>query len=69
MNRWSYFVAHVENGMITWDDSEEKRLQSLQGGLNYLGSQGWELVSALPKSSLGSTVSYTLMFKRILEAN
>ena len=56
MTRWSYLVAHMEAGMmvVNWPDDQPGK-QSLQGGLTYLGSQGWELVTIMQHSSLGTT--------------
>jgi len=68
MIRWSYFTATCERGMIEWSSpGEQKHSQSLLGGLDYLGSQGWELVEKLPNKMLGSTVSHTLIFKKPIE--
>jgi len=68
MTRWQYFTATVERGMIEWSNPDEaKHSQSLMGGLDYLGSQGWELVVSLPKETLGTTVSQTLIFKKPIE--
>ncbi|MFZ3484703.1 hypothetical protein [Sphingomonas sp. 3-13AW] len=62
---WDYMVATLEGGFLKWKrEGGEDHSQSLQGGLDYLGSQRWELVTALTKTSLGMTAETTLIFKR-----
>lgn len=67
MNRWSYFVAQVERGMISWEVNGERHEQSLLGGLTYLGSKGWELRSSLARDMLGTTGGHTLIFQKPYE--
>ncbi len=66
MTRWEYFAASHERGMISWEEHDgNKHSQSLQGGLRFLGSQGWELVGTLDQTALGTTTSHQLIFKRV----
>jgi hypothetical protein len=67
MIRFEYFVAIAERGMISWPKGEGKpHRQALRGGLNYLGSQGWELVSTISEFIFGSSNKAQYVFKRTL---
>ncbi|MCP9223123.1 DUF4177 domain-containing protein [Erythrobacter sp. LQ02-29] len=65
MTRWEYLTAEIENDMLV---VEGEHRQSLRGGMNYLGSQGWELVSHIDRIRLGHTTGHTLIFKRPTES-
>lgn len=67
VTRWSYFVAEVERGSIFWEEDGRRHEQSLIGGLTFLGSQGWELRSSLPRHTLGTIVGHTLIFQKPAE--
>ena len=63
--RWQYLTAEVNGGMMTIPGGEAaEHRQSLRGGLDHLGSQGWELVSALPLHKWSAGASFTLILKR-----
>lgn len=62
---WEYLTAEYDDSFVhlrTSDGSDHK--QSLQGGLTYLGSQGWELATSLDYAKLGTTARHVLIFKR-----
>lgn len=64
MTFWQYLTAEEKGGMLTLPNGEAGEMrQSLRGGLDFLGSQGWELVSVIERRTLGAT-SHTLIFKR-----
>jgi hypothetical protein len=64
MTRWQYFAATLTRGMLSWHEDGSNHSQSLVGGLDFLGSRGWELVGTISKDILGTTENNTLIFKR-----
>ncbi|PXA93244.1 hypothetical protein DMC47_22365 [Nostoc sp. 3335mG] len=62
---WEYLIVDAEGGMIDLKPAMgTEHRQSLADGLGYLGSQRWELVTTMPKTTLGSTTGITFFFKR-----
>ena len=63
--KWEYLVATLQGFSLIFDDeegSQDKR--SIRGGLDHLGSLGWELVTSSDESLLGSPKGIMLIFKR-----
>jgi len=62
---WEYITAEYDDNFLnlrSFQGGDHK--QSLQGGLTYLGSQGWELAADLDYTKLGTTARHVLIFKR-----
>ena len=53
-----YTASHSDNIYNSWDN--QQRIRQIQDHLNYMGSQGWELISV--DKSMGD--QYTFFFMR-----
>jgi hypothetical protein len=66
-SRWEYrIVTHQQYGLDDPKNARDQRQVHLDE-LNALGSEGWELVAAVPVADIDGLVEVRYVFKRILE--
>lgn len=70
MQKWAYYWFVVLEDLNQFDSEKHKQFnnRSMNGDefLSFLGTRGWELVSAVPRAFNGST-SVKYIFKKPIE--